>query len=66
MSVKSRLRPLVGGEAAGEPDGQRVRIEGRLGGFDQLLAVGVASALGFRLTPDEIHQRGFQRAVGFP
>ena len=54
------------GVHSSKPDGQHIGIKGRLGGLDQLLAVIVAPALGFRLAPGEIDQSGLQRAMGLP
>ena len=63
---EQQIPPLVGGKPARKTDGERVGIQGRLGGLDEFLAVVVASALGFSLTPDEANQSGLEGAVGLP
>ena len=64
--MNSRFGALVGGEAAGEADGQRVGIEGGAGRGHHLLGKTAAPPLRGDLAANEADQVRAQGAVGFP
>jgi len=64
--LHEQRRPLVGGKAAAETDGQGAGIEHIAGGFDSVVALAPAAALAADAAADERDQEVLQRVVRFP
>ena len=63
---EDQVGPLVGGEAAGEADGEHVGIEDVAGGLDGLVALAAAAALPADAAADEGQQQVLQGVVRLP
>ena len=64
--AEEQIGALVGGEAAGETDRQRVGVEDVAGGFDDFIGFVAAASLAADAAADEVEQAVLEIAVRFP